>query len=1180
MAEEFGEYYAIPVLLSFDGIDKQVNSAIGKTVTVAGTKAGKDFGDALASGVKASQSEVKRALNDYTKLYDKAADAADKLKVAEAGLKELQDKGITSGKRYEAAIAAKNKARRDEKRIIGEATDAYKDYEDAVKSAESASDGAGENAAQGFLEGFSGSIAALGSKAGPIGAALTAAAALGVGAGVAIGKEVMAGFEREVAADRIQAQIGLSDADAEKFGQQAGGIYAGNFGESFGDVQQSMADVASTIGASSPALEDITRKALTFRDVFGTEVSESVAFAQNLIVNGLAPDAASAFDLMVKAYQKVPAAMRDELPEVMNEYSTFVSSLGFSSAEAFGLIVKNAPKGKIAIDKVGDALKEFTLLATDIESKPVFGTLTDLGLDAGKVANNLLAGGEQAGEQFDIIIEKLQQIPDLGQRVAATKSLFGTPLEDLDLAKTDEFLQSLVDMETGLKDVNGAAQDMVDTVGDNAAGSIESALRDIETARSGMQDALADAFGPHLEDLATWVTNNEDTLVSFFTTAANAAADFGGATVTATGMALQAIAYVGTGMGDVVGGILEGIEYLVAGVASTADALGADGLAEDLREAREELKTAKNDAYGMGEGFADLAKQVTETGLEITDFDAAITGAEESARRTGVSLDEIGTKLSELPEGHAIEITDNSPETIQKLKDLGFEVTNTPTGLSITAKTSDAEAAVEEWRRLQQERPLQIRAAAVLPGNVVPGPSGDIPPLTVGSYPSFMPRADGGPIFGPGGPRSDLIPILASNDEHMWTAEEVDAIGGHTNMFLLRSLVRSGGFRGFADGGPVGIDALYNAASGMVGTPYSQASRDDCSGSIAQLVNAALGLPLKGDLMSTYTAADWLPAKGAIMGRGPAGTFRIGWSSTHMAATLPDGTNVEQGGSSDTFTMGGSAAGADDPQFTNHAYLPLEALYPEGMPYGGAVSPYGSGYSSGGSGGTPGIGPNGERGTYTVDQADVADAEGKVREADAEVREAEARKREIDADADASESQRIKAENDLAKARADADKSRRELGEAQRGKFTASTGGSGGSTGNPLKDLVSIFGGGILETFGLDGSWLPDIANLMPLQMADTLLNAFVPMATANSGAPAQTSGGGFGMPDMSLPPLPPPGVHGSRAGAPAGPGGPSAGPIDLSTHFHSNVGMDPDTIAKKTRRGQDLALNRIQGLR
>lgn len=159
MAEnDLGEYYTIPVILSFEGIDKQVNSSLGGVLGKAGKKGGLDFGKSLSEGIKASEADVKRALDNHAKLADKAADATDKLKVAQAGYDDLVKKGVTEGQRYERAKAAVAKATRDETRAVNQAKDALKDYENAAKSAQ----GSGEKAGTGFLAGLRGSAAGAG----------------------------------------------------------------------------------------------------------------------------------------------------------------------------------------------------------------------------------------------------------------------------------------------------------------------------------------------------------------------------------------------------------------------------------------------------------------------------------------------------------------------------------------------------------------------------------------------------------------------------------------------------------------------------------------------------------------------------------------------------------------------------------------------------------------------------------------------------------------------------------------------------------------------------------------------------------------------------------------------------------------------------------------------------------
>ena len=80
--------------------------------------------------------------------------------------------------------------------------------------------------------------------------------------------------------------------------------------------------------------------------------------------------------------------------------------------------------------------------------------------------------------------------------------------------------------------------------------------------------------------------------------------------------------------------------------------------------------------------------------------------------------------------------------------------------------------------------------------------------------PAKMPRrADGGPIVGPGTATSDSILARLSNGEHVFTAAEVNALGGHAAVERLRAAIRSGKLPAFATGGGVGTSAGIGAGS-------------------------------------------------------------------------------------------------------------------------------------------------------------------------------------------------------------------------------------------------------------------------------------------------------------------------------------------------------------------------------
>lgn len=83
-------------------------------------------------------------------------------------------------------------------------------------------------------------------------------------------------------------------------------------------------------------------------------------------------------------------------------------------------------------------------------------------------------------------------------------------------------------------------------------------------------------------------------------------------------------------------------------------------------------------------------------------------------------------------------------------------------------------------------------------------------PMTSGADP--ISRATGGPVAGPGTGTSDSIAAWLSNGEHVLTAAEVSAAGGHGAIYALRAAMRRGWVPRFAGGGAVGGSAVAGLA--------------------------------------------------------------------------------------------------------------------------------------------------------------------------------------------------------------------------------------------------------------------------------------------------------------------------------------------------------------------------------
>jgi len=350
-------------------------------------------------------------------------------------------------------------------------------------------------------------------------ALLASAAAGAVLVGAVLAKGVGAAIEREKLGDKTAASLGLSEKQSAKAGAVAGKLYAGAYGESMGDVTNAVELVVSSIDgmakASPKALEQVTGSVLDIATAFEVDVEGAATNVGILMKNGLAKDASQASDLITASLQRVPKALRGEVMDATQEYSQFFADLGFDGAQSLGLLVSATEDGQYGVDKMGDAIKEFTIRSTDM-SKATKGAYEVLGLSSEQTTNDLLAGGDRAKKAFDTIIAGVQGIESPAKQAEVALALFGTPLEDLGTSEIPQFLAGLSSTKTSLGDVKGAAVDMGTTLNDNLATKIETVKRSVETFVSG---ALMGMF--------TWLEKNKGVITLVAAVVAGAALGFG-----------------------------------------------------------------------------------------------------------------------------------------------------------------------------------------------------------------------------------------------------------------------------------------------------------------------------------------------------------------------------------------------------------------------------------------------------------------------------------------------------------------------------------------------------------------------------------------------------------------------------------------------------------------------------
>ncbi|MGO3084269.1 phage tail tape measure protein [Ancrocorticia populi] len=324
---------------------------------------------------------------------------------------------------------------------------------------------------------------------------------------VGFGALATQGFEVQKALDSMDRQLGLTGESAGLFNEEVysalkGGV-AANVDDATGAIGALNSQFRYLGSEGEQTASQLSDNFLAFSKTFDVDMPEAVQTAGQLIVNGLAPDVESAADLMTTAMQRVPAQMRDELPEIINEYGTNFRSLGFSGEEAFGILVNQAEKGKWALDKTGDALKEFSIRASD-GSKSTAEAYAFLGEDAESMATSVAAGGESARLALQYTAEKLLDVEDPAQRAQQAIALFGTPLEDLSVDQIPQFLEGLSGAEGAMAGAAGASQAMADQMSSSLEGRMNTLKGTVSSLASEGFMKLWDAG----EKVAGWAKDN------------------------------------------------------------------------------------------------------------------------------------------------------------------------------------------------------------------------------------------------------------------------------------------------------------------------------------------------------------------------------------------------------------------------------------------------------------------------------------------------------------------------------------------------------------------------------------------------------------------------------------------------------------------------------------------------
>ena len=305
-----------------------------------------------------------------------------------------------------------------------------------------------------------------------------AAAAVGVGvvaAGVGIAG-VKSANDIETAMNQLTASTGATAEQSEKWRQVMEDVYNNNYGDSFEDIGAGIEQITKNLGdMDSESLQNVTESAFALRDTFGYEIPESTKAAKAMMDN-FGTSGEEAMNLIATGAQN-GLDYSGELLDSISEYSVQFAKVGLDADDMFKIFQKGAESGAFNLDKVGDAVKEFSIRAIDGSDTTIDG-FNRIGLNADEMVAKFSAGGDTAKEAFQETIAALAAMEDPLEQNTAGVDLFGTMWEDLG----PEAVTALADIQEGAYGTADAMDQIKDVKYDDLGSQFEELKRNVQTA--------------------------------------------------------------------------------------------------------------------------------------------------------------------------------------------------------------------------------------------------------------------------------------------------------------------------------------------------------------------------------------------------------------------------------------------------------------------------------------------------------------------------------------------------------------------------------------------------------------------------------------------------------------------------------------------------------------------------
>lgn len=483
---------------SFDRVADQAERRLGK--------AGQDAGTAFAKGLEdaAAKADPKSA-ERWTKAYDKVADAAGKVRVEEAKLADLRQRGASNTRLIQQSEALE-RARRAETRATREASDAYQSL------------GQRANGLLGTLTDlssgtrFGGMIAStqsLASQFGNVGLAVggtvTAVAGLAVGIGAAATQLYQLGAQWDDIADSITGRTGMMGAELQGVMDQVSKV-ALDSSAPIAEIGDIAGRVSASLGATGDSLGEMTAYIADLNALTGEQTNIRQLAMMFRVFNVEAEDQVDVLNDLYGAFTNTQIPVND-LVGMMVSAGPKVKQFGMDINQTAGLLSTFAEAGvdpQAGVDGLNKALKTFA--ANGVEAQTglanVITKIKEL-TDAGKELEAQTLAAETFGRNFTPFLEAIQS-----GKVSVEQLNAGLKQTDIDIratrASTDDFAQQWqrfknflsVELQPVATSVFGALNTQLEWFAGSMRGTIEGIRSLFSSLPTGANIATGPAMAP------------------------------------------------------------------------------------------------------------------------------------------------------------------------------------------------------------------------------------------------------------------------------------------------------------------------------------------------------------------------------------------------------------------------------------------------------------------------------------------------------------------------------------------------------------------------------------------------------------------------------------------------------------------------------------------------------------